>query len=104
MGPANTNALLDNLSAAGQTAYNAFAASLLAGFTDGSGFTWNPIVISTKYSWLRIPRPLPAGAQGPPAPPITVVYSPITSIIVNPNIGRMKAAGRIFPNTLLNQE
>jgi hypothetical protein len=88
--PAESNTLLDQLSAGGMTLYNTWASAQQTAFVSGDSNTYAPIVISSKYSQLKIPRPLPAGASGPPAPPINVVFTPISSVTINKNVGRMK--------------
>jgi hypothetical protein len=74
---AESATLIDELTSAAQTAWDAFCATYLAGFTDAAGVLWRPYLVSQKNSVFT-----PTVA--------TVVGNPITEITANSILGIMR--------------
>jgi hypothetical protein len=84
---AESDTLLDYLTSAALTKWATFQTAYLAGFTDGAGVLWTPVIVSAKYS---IFTDLIA----------TIVQNAVTSTIVNPYLGIMRKRSQERVNTM----
>lgn len=84
---AESDTLLDYLTAGAITRWGTFQTAYLAGFTDATGVLWTPVVVSAKFSVFT---DLVA----------TISQNAVTSTIVNPYLGYMRKRAQERVNTM----
>lgn len=84
---AESDTLLDYLTAAAIVKWATFQTAFLAGFTDATGVLWLPVIVSEKYSLFTFST-------------ASIVQNAVTSTIVNPYLGIMRKRSQERVNTM----